>query len=407
MMRICSLIFRSLPGLTGAALAVMTTPAAAQLAVSTNDNHVMLVNGVTTVVEHPAPDTATLIDLSVFPPRIVAEVENVPCSVIGPPLSAALAPDESLALVTAAMKVDPADPAKQTEDNRLTVIDLKARPPRVIATLETGKAPAGVSVNRQGTLALVANRGEGSVSIFGIGGKTLTSLGKLQIGNAASALGHVAFTPDGKRALVTRDGDHIVTLLAIDGAKVTLAGRDLRTGLRPYGIDISRDGGIAVVANVGFGNGDVDTISVINLRAEPPRVVDTLVVDMTPEGIKLSPDGSLCAVVSQNGSNKPRESPFYSDHGKLMLFRVEGTKLTRVAEALVGHWSQGVAFSADNHAILVTNMVEKDVQVFQWDGSSLRDTGRRIKVNGGPAAIRTAENSGDPMKVGWNAAYAR
>jgi hypothetical protein len=36
-------------------------------------------------------------------------------------------------------------------------------------------------------------------------------------------------------------------------------------------------------------------------------------------------------------------------------------------------------------------MVEKDYWVFNWDGSALRDTTQRVKVNGGPAAIRTAD----------------
>jgi hypothetical protein len=36
-------------------------------------------------------------------------------------------------------------------------------------------------------------------------------------------------------------------------------------------------------------------------------------------------------------------------------------------------------------------MVEKDYWVFSWDGTTLKDTGGRIKVNGGAAAIRTAE----------------
>jgi hypothetical protein len=36
-------------------------------------------------------------------------------------------------------------------------------------------------------------------------------------------------------------------------------------------------------------------------------------------------------------------------------------------------------------------MIEKDYWVFQWDGSTLRDTGQRVKVNGGPVAIRSAE----------------
>jgi hypothetical protein len=71
--------------------------------------------------------------------------------------------------------------------------------------------------------------------------------------------------------------------------------------------------------------------------------------------------------------------------------RVNGKMLTRVAEAPIGHWSQGATWSPDSKTILVGNMVEKDYWVFSWDGTTLKDTGGRIKVNGGAAAIRTAE----------------
>ena len=315
---------------------------------------------------------------------------EAPASVIGPPFSVALAPDESLALVTAAMKADPADPTKQVADTRLSVIDLRAAPPRVIATLETGKSPAGLSINRQGTVALVANREEGTVSVFTIQGQTVAPAGKVTVGGDKSGVSHVAFTPDGKTALVTRDGDDRISILSVDGTKVEYTKRDLYAGLRPYGLDVAANGAFAAIANIGRGGGDHDTISLIDLRARPPRVVQTVTVGQTPEGIKVSPDSSIVAVVSMNGSNKPADSPFHSDHGRLVLFRVSGTSLTQVAEAPIGHWSQGAAFSADGRTILVTNMVEKDVQVFAWDGSVLRETGR-IKVNGGPAAVRTAE----------------
>jgi len=87
---------------------------------------------------------------------------------VGPPQNVAIAPDESIVLVSANMKPDPADPKKLVPDNRLTVLDLKGNPPAVIATLETGLGPAGISINRAGTLALVANRNDGTVSIFTI-----------------------------------------------------------------------------------------------------------------------------------------------------------------------------------------------------------------------------------------------
>jgi len=363
----------------------------AELAVTTNDNKFILVNGVNQVVPNPPPDTASIIDLSVFPPKLVAEVPNVPGSVIGPPLSVAVTPDESLALVTGPMKVDPKDPTKQAMDNRLSVIDLQANPPQVIATLETGLEPSGLSVNRAGTLALVANRGDGSISIFGIAGKTVSPLGQLLVGNASSLIGAVAFTPDGQRALVTRDGDNLVSLLNINGTNVTLANRDMRTGLRPYGVDVTHDGRAAVVANVGYGSGDSDTISVIDLQATPPRVVDTLSVGQTPEGIKLSPDGTLCAVVVSNGSIKPKDSPFFADHGELLLFHVDGTKLTPAGSVPIGHWPQGIVISSDNRTLLVCNAVERNLQVLQWDGTTLKDSGYRIPLSGEPAAIRMAE----------------
>lgn len=372
------------------AAVVIAPHARAELAVTSNDNKVELVNGAVKVVPNAPPDTVSIIDLSAKPPKLVAEI-NAPGSVVGPPLSVALTPDEGLALVTSSTKVDPSDPAKTVPDNRLSVIDLKASPPRVIATLETGKSPAGLSINRQGTLALVANRSEGTVSVFTIKGKTVASAGKVMVADEKSGTSHVAISPDGKLALVTRDGDDRVSVLSIDGTKVEYTKRDISAGLRPYGIGIASTGTIAVVANIGRGGGDADTVSLIDLRAKPPRVVDTVTVGQTPEGIKMSPDGSVVAVVVMNGSNKPKESPFFNDGGKLVILRVIGASLHRVAEAPIGHWSQGAAFSADGSLVLVGNMVEKDVWVFEFSGASLTDTGTRIKVKGGPAAIRTVE----------------
>ena len=380
-----------LAALTLALSGLAVAPAAhAQLAVSVNDNKLMLVNGVTRVIANAPADTVTLIDLSANPAKVVAEIA-APGSVVGPPFSVAITPDESLALVTAAQKIDPADPTKQTADNRMSVIDLKASPPAVIATLETGKAPAGLSINRQGTLALVANREEGTVSVFTIQGKTVTPAGKVTIADAKSGVSHATIAPDGKLALVSRDGDDRISVLSIDGTKVEYTRRDLNAGLRPYGIDIASNGAFAAAANIGRGQGDNDTISLIDMKANPPRVVETVTVGQTPEGIKVSPDSTLIAVVVMNGSNKPKESPFFSDHGKLVLLRVNGTAMTKVGEAPIGHWSQGVTFSADSRTILIGNMVERDVWVFEWTGSTLRDTGQRIKVDGGSAALRIAD----------------
>jgi DNA-binding beta-propeller fold protein YncE len=223
-------------------LAALAGSAHAQLAVSANDNKAVLVNGAATTVQNPAPDTVSVIDLSQKPPKLVAEI-NVPASVVGPPLSVALTPDEGLALVTAADKIDANDKTKRVPDNKLTVVDLKER--KVIATLEAGAGAAGLSINRQGTLALVANRAEGTVSVFTISGKTVTPAGKVTVGDAKAGVSHVAIAPDGKSALVSRDGDDRISVLKIDGTKVEYTKRDMYAGLRPYGLDIASTGAYA------------------------------------------------------------------------------------------------------------------------------------------------------------------
>jgi len=84
-------------------------------------------------------------------------------------------------------------------------------------------------------------------------------------------------------ALVTRDGDNKISVLSIDGTKVEYTKRDINAGLRPYGIDVSSKGDFAAVANIGIGQGDTDTVSLIDVRATPPRVVETVSVGQTPE----------------------------------------------------------------------------------------------------------------------------
>jgi hypothetical protein len=122
-----------IPRVRGLAVALLTVPffscgAVAQIAVSSNDGKAVLVNGVNTVPANPADDTVTIIDLSVSPPKVIGELK-APSSVVGPPQNVAIAPDEAIALVASNMKLDPADPKKLVPDNRLSVIDLKAKPP--------------------------------------------------------------------------------------------------------------------------------------------------------------------------------------------------------------------------------------------------------------------------------------
>jgi DNA-binding beta-propeller fold protein YncE len=383
---------RSGTGWTSAAVAAtlmtLATPALAEIAVSSNDSHTVLVNGVQVAAKNAPPDTVSIIDLAHYPPKIIATVE-APGSVVGPPMAVAVARDESYAIVSSATKLDAADAGKIIPDNRISVIDLTAAPPKVIQQLTAGDGATVVRISPDGALALIANRTAGTVSIFAIKDKRLEAAGTLDLGNPKAGPSGIAFTADGKNALLTRDGDSMVSVLHVDGTKITVDPRPLTTGVRPYTLDVRADGKLAAVSNMGRGDGDMDTVSLIDLTAQPFVTVETVSVAGSPEGLKFSPDGRILAVGAQDGSTKAPGTPFYRKQGKLILLAVEGKHLRKLAEAPIGQWSQGIAFSRDGRTLLVQSMVERAIAVFRWENGKLRP-GASLTMGSGPAAIRTA-----------------
>src|SRR5689334_118686 len=112
-----ALVATSLAGLASFA-------AHAEIVVTANDGKMVLENGNAVVRKQPLPDTVSVVDLTDGVLKLLGEVP-APASVVGPPPSVAIAPDGSFALVTGAMKVDPADATKTIPDDKLSVIDIK------------------------------------------------------------------------------------------------------------------------------------------------------------------------------------------------------------------------------------------------------------------------------------------
>jgi DNA-binding beta-propeller fold protein YncE len=263
----------------------------------------------------------------------------------------------------------------------------------VLKTLETGRGASGVSINRSGTLALVANRNEGTISVFTISGKTVLPAGKVDLGAPDSSPSQVMFAADGRTALVSRNAvtDNRVSVLSIDGTKVEYSRRDIFTGLQPYGMDITPAGDLAVVANIGTGaTGGTDTVSLVDLKANPPRAIDQFAVGPIPEGISVSPNGRYVAVTVMNGTNTSPTSPYFHDFALLKVLEIRAGRLGLVAESKLGRWCQGVGWTPGSDMVLAQCMVEKEIQLFAFDGKSLRPSGS-VKVNGGPAGLRTAQ----------------
>jgi DNA-binding beta-propeller fold protein YncE len=321
-------------------------------------------------------------------PTIVARLPLMN-TVFGPPTNLQITPDGKLALVANSMEMV-ADGAgwKPSPDNKLYVIDLTADPPKLVDTVQVGKQPSGLSINRAGDLCLIANRADNSISVLKISGTAVKLIDTVVIGEQVS---HVAITPDGKRALAAKFPGNKVALLAIDGDKVTYDKQDLPVGLWPYNLDITPDGKLAMTADNGFagaGDGNVDTVSVIDLEARPPRVIDKIVVDEAPEGFAVSPTGKFAAAALLRGSINDTKAPFYTRNGAIALLKIDGRKVTHVNDVEVGPVPEGIVWSDDGQYLYVGNFRGGDLTILKLDGERLVDTGKRMALPGHPASMR-------------------
>jgi DNA-binding beta-propeller fold protein YncE len=375
-----------------AATMLLALPAAAHadIVLSSNDGHTVQDDQKRLVApKQMHPDTISVIDVAHYPPRITATVE-VPGSVVGPPTAAWVAKDESWAIVTSATKADAQAKDGLAPDDRVSVIDLTSKPPKITQSLTSGLGATTVRVSPDGTLALIANRTEGTVSVFSVADKKLTDVGKVDLGNKGSLPSGIVFAHDGRHALVTRGGDNMVSVLNIDGTNVTIDPRPITTGMAPYTMDVNGDGTLAVVSNMGRGDGDEDSVSLIDLTSKPFRVVETVGVPSSPEPMKLSPDGKFLAVGAEYGTTKPSSHPFHHDKGLLTMFAVDGKTLRKLDQAPIGAWDEAIAFSRDGRTILVQGMADREIYVFRWDGHRLSPGRSLVIKDAGPAAFATA-----------------
>ncbi len=364
--------------------------ASAQLMIIANDEKVSWNDLGQPVFAPPGKDTVSIVDISNREaPRIVASLPLMN-SVFGPPTNLQITPDGTLALVANSMSwVQDGAAWKPAPDTKIYVIDLTVSPPAHIATVEGGKQPSGLAINRQGTLALVTNRADNSISVLSIQGKTVKLVDTVAIGEQVAA---VAFTPDGRRAFAVKFPGHKVAMLEVAGEKVTYTKYDMPVGQWPYNIDVTPNGKLALTAdngNAGSSDGHVDTVSVIDLEATPPRVIDRVVVGDAPEGFAISPTGEIAVAILLNGSaGVPKTAWFANKAGKVVVLKIDGKKVTKVGEVEVGGLPEGVVFSPDGKYLYVGNYTDRDVSILKVDGTTVTDTGKRFKLPGQPASMR-------------------
>src|SRR5207247_2259645 len=221
-------------------LALAPRQAPAQLMLVGNDEKVTWDDAGKPVFLPPGKDTVSVVDISNREaPRILVSLPLMN-SVFGPPTNLQITPDGKLALVANSMAwAQDGGAWKPAPDTKLYVIDLTTSPPTHIATVEVGKQPSGLAINRAGDLALVTNRADN--------------------GNGGASDGHV------------------------------------------------------------------DTVSVIDLEANPPRVIDRVVVGDAPEGFAISPTGEVAVAILLNGSAGVAKNAWFANRaGKVVVLRIDG-----------------------------------------------------------------------------------
>jgi DNA-binding beta-propeller fold protein YncE len=341
-----------------------------------------------TVLSMPGKDQVLIVDLAdPENPKIAASLplEN---SVVGPPVNVDIDPTGSVALVANSVDVvKDGDALKQVPDNKIFVIDLKASPPKLAATITGGKQPSGLNFSPSGKMALVANRGDNSVSVLSVNGTDVKITDTISFPDSVA---HVMFTPDGKRALAVRFPAHKVSVLDIAGDKVTYNKVDLPTGQWPYNVVVTPNGKIALTSDnggAGSSDGSVDTTSVIDLEANPPRIIDRVVVGDGPEGLAMSPKGDLAVAAILRGSNM-KKAFFYQKNGSLSILKIDGKKVTKTQDIEVGGLPEAVVFTPDGKYLLAGNYLTQDFSILKVNGDKVTDTGKRFKVPGHPASAR-------------------
>ena len=365
-------------------------PAYAQNVIVGIDNKVFWDAEGKLVLSPPGKDAVAILDIGDrLNPRLVASLPLMN-SVFGPPVNLAITPDESLALVANSMDwVQDGSAWKSVPGNDIFVIDLKASPPALIATIKGGKQPSGMAINRAGNLALVTNRADNSITVLSIKGQQVNVVDTVAMGEQVSA---VAFTPDGKRALASKNVNHKAAVLDVDGEKVTYSKYDMLVGLYPYNLGITPNGKLALTANngnSGSADGNVDTIGVIDLEATPPRLIDQVVVGDGPEGFAISPTGQIAVAILLRGSNANKSAFFYNRNGSVAVLKIDGKKVTKVGEVEVRGLPEGVVFSPDGKYLYVGNYMDDDISILKVDGTVVTDTGKRFKLSGHPASMRS------------------
>ncbi|MFT4295017.1 MAG: hypothetical protein QM582_06350 [Micropruina sp.] len=336
-------------------------------------------------------DTLSLIDLDAEPPAVLATVD-VRTSIVGPPQAVALAPAGQLAAVAAPTSYDAAAGTLVFHEVlQLVRFDGSSASVEVI---ELGSHPQAVAFTPDGRRLLVTTVG-GEVVVFDIADGRAEQRQRVPV--SSGRLAGIGVLPDGSAAIVSLRDEQGAAVLDLTGPDVVARPQRLATGVSPYVVDVDAAGRWAVIGSVGWAGKDVrggqsvadaDLVTLVDASSTPLTSVDHAAVPSVPEGVAISPDGRWVVALCMAGSQIPPEQPGHSDTGRLVLLANDDGRLRRVAELPTGAAAQGVVFSRDSERIVAQLYADRCLAVYRISGEGLTDTGVHIDLPGGPASLR-------------------
>ncbi|MBN3851506.1 beta-propeller fold lactonase family protein [Paraburkholderia sp. Ac-20342] len=224
--------------------------------------------------------------------------------------------------------------------------------------------PRGLSLNRDGTRLLVANKNTGDLAVIDTAtGKVVK---RVKIGKnpeyvrVHNGYAYVTYEPgesggppgaqaDGKPgdkpgANDDDDANKPPAEIAIVDMKDWRVIRSVTSGHETEGIEFSRDGQTMLVTNEGD-----DTVSVYHARTGAPVRTVKLAAGGRPRGIRLSPDGKYYVVTLESLS-------------KFVVLDAHTFDVVKTVDTKLGPY--GVAFGPDGNRLFVAAARDKAVQVF-------------------------------------------
>ncbi|MBL9140035.1 MAG: hypothetical protein JNK85_29450 [Verrucomicrobiales bacterium] len=358
--------------------------------ISGNETKIDLSSGSPRRVVPSVPDSLTLLDFTVFPPR-VTHLSDIPNTVIGPPSNIAITPDNTLALVANSIRLDPSNTTNWVPEFSVALLDLSANPPRITDRVTTGLQPSGISIRRDGKAALVANRAAGTLTVLALHGTRVDSLGEVAVCQAAEGLSDVAIAPDGRTVLASVQKGSYLAVLTWDDILPQTTGQKISTYGQPYRVVITPDGTLGLTAGAGAGNRiDRDALTVVELASSPFRATDYIALGAIPESIEISPDGRWLAAVVMEGSNLPSNDPNHTDAGRLIMLERSGKSFQVRQSIATGRIPEGVAFTRDGRYVVVQCHADRELRIYELRRGRTRDTGHRVQVPGFPSSLRAS-----------------